>query len=133
MFEELRANGDYDTVTISIQLEGGALAEVDACTYSPYGFDSRAEIVGTKAAAFVEMGSKDLLKTYRKDQVSMSMHDYYGSRWGQAYLDEMVDFVSAVAEKREPKVTVRDGRAAVKIGLAAWESAKSGERVALKH
>ncbi|HXW37609.1 MAG TPA: Gfo/Idh/MocA family oxidoreductase [Nitrososphaerales archaeon] len=131
MFEELKASGDYDTVTITLKLRNGTMAEVDACTYTPYGFDSRAEIVGTKAGVFIDMGAKDQMRMFRKDSVSFGMHDFYGSRWGQAYLDEMIGFVDAVSNSAVPRATVRDGRAAVRIGLAAWDSIKSGAPVRL--
>jgi myo-inositol 2-dehydrogenase / D-chiro-inositol 1-dehydrogenase len=131
MFEALRVSGDYDTVTITIKLRGGTMAEVDACTYTPYGFDSRAEVVGTKAGIFIDMGGKDLMKVYGKDSIALRLHDFYGSRWAQAYLDEMVGFVDSVSRRSEPKATVRDGRAAVQIGLGAWQSIRSGAPVNL--
>lgn len=131
MYEELRKNGDYDTVVINLRLANGAMAQVDACGYTPYGFDSRSEVVGSDAGLFVDMGERTLTHVFTRDGVSNERYDYWGSRWAQAYRDEMSAFVSSIREGSEPRATIHDGRAALEIGLAAWESAKSGNTVKL--
>jgi myo-inositol 2-dehydrogenase / D-chiro-inositol 1-dehydrogenase len=124
MYEELRKNGDYDTVTVNLRLANGALAQVDACGYTPYGFDSRSEIIGTEGGIIVGMGEKTLTHVFKKEGVSNERHDYWGSRWGQAYRDEMDAFVKCITNGGAPRATIQDGRAAMEIGLAAWDSVK---------
>ncbi len=131
MFESLRVNGDYDTVVINLRLANGAMAQVDACGYTPYGFDSRAEVVGSEGGISIGMGEKTLAHVYKKDGVSNERHDYWGSRWAQAYRDEMGAFVACVAEGGSPRATIQDGRAALEIGLAAWDSVKGDKSVSL--
>jgi myo-inositol 2-dehydrogenase/D-chiro-inositol 1-dehydrogenase len=132
VYEELRKNGDYDTVVVSLRFASGAVGHVDSCASTPYGFDSRAEVVGTDAGIIISMGERNLTRIYRKDTVSNESYDYWGTRWAQAYRDEMVDFAKCILEDRQPKATVRDGRAAVQMGLAAWDSIKGNKSVALQ-
>ncbi|HEU4751826.1 MAG TPA: Gfo/Idh/MocA family oxidoreductase, partial [Armatimonadota bacterium] len=44
---------------------------------------------------------------------------------------QLQDFVQAIREERDPMVTGEDGRPAVEIILAAYESARSGRPVRL--
>jgi predicted dehydrogenase len=131
MYEELRKNGDYDTVVVNLRLANGAMAQVDACGYTPYGFDSRSEVVGTDGGIIIGMGEKTFTHLYKKDGVSNERYDYWGSRWAQAYRDEMAAFVACIKESGIPRATIQDGRAAMEIGLAAWNSVKSGATVKL--
>jgi myo-inositol 2-dehydrogenase / D-chiro-inositol 1-dehydrogenase len=129
MYKELRENGDYDTVVVDMRMEKGAMAQVDACGYTPYGFDSRAEIVGTEGGIIVGMGEVSSAHVFRKGGMSNERHSYWGSRWAQAYRDEMAAFAECIAKDEKPRATIEDGRAALEIGLAAWQSAKSGQPV----
>ncbi|MDG6925871.1 MAG: Gfo/Idh/MocA family oxidoreductase [Nitrososphaerota archaeon] len=131
MYEELRKNGDYDTVVVNLRLASGAMAQVDACGYTPYGFDSGSEVVGTGGGIIIGMGEKTFTHLYGKEGMSNERHDYWGSRWAQAYRDEMAAFVSCINEGGVPRATIQDGRAAMEIGLAAWNSVKSGAPVGL--
>ena len=131
MYEELRKNGDYDTVVVNLRLANGAMAQVDACGYTPFGFDSRAEVVGSEAGLAVGMGEKTLTHVFNKDGVSNERYDYWGTRWAQAYRDEMAAFVESIRDSSTPRATIQDGRAALEIGLAAWESARTEKTVHL--
>ena len=131
MYDELRKNGDYDTVVINLRLASGAMAQVDACGYTPYGFDSRAEVVGSEGGIIIGMGERSLTHVYKRDGMSNEKHDYWGSRWAQAYRDEMASFVACIAGGGTPRATIQDGRAALEIGLAAWDSVKNDRSVAL--
>ena len=54
--------------------------------------------------------------------------------WGTnavGYVRQYTDFISAIRDRRAPAVTAADGAAAVEIVLAAYESSRSGQAVAL--
>jgi myo-inositol 2-dehydrogenase / D-chiro-inositol 1-dehydrogenase len=131
MYEELRKNGDYDTVVVSLKFANGAIGYVDSCSSTPYGFDSRAEVVGTEAGIVIDMGMRNNMRILKKDTVSNESHDSWSSRWAQAYRDEMVDFARCILEGRRPRATVQDGRAALRLGLAAWDSIRRDGPVSL--
>jgi myo-inositol 2-dehydrogenase / D-chiro-inositol 1-dehydrogenase len=131
MYEELRKNGDYDTVVVDMRMAGGAMAQVDACGYTPYGFDSGAEIIGTEGGILVGMGEGGFAHVFKGGKVSNERHSYWGSRWAKAYRGEMAAFVECIAKDGTPRATIEDGRAALEIGLAAWQSAKGGKPITL--
>jgi myo-inositol 2-dehydrogenase/D-chiro-inositol 1-dehydrogenase len=131
VYEELRKNGDFDTTTVVMKLESGALAYVDSCYTTVYGFDARLEMLGTEAAAFVDIGEKSFAHVRRHDGTSNEYFDGFASRWAQAYRDEIADFVDCIKTGRDVRVGIRDGREALKIGLAARASAVEGKPVAV--
>jgi predicted dehydrogenase len=49
----------------------------------------------------------------------------------QTYRDLIQDLVDAVIQGRQPKVTGRDGRQAVAVALAAYESSRTGQEISL--
>ncbi len=51
---------------------------------------------------------------------------FFLERYLPSYVREWNAFVSAVAERRTPPVTVADARAPLVIGLAAWRSLREG-------
>jgi myo-inositol 2-dehydrogenase/D-chiro-inositol 1-dehydrogenase len=126
VYDELRKNGDFDTTTVVMKLANGALAYVDSCYTTVYGFDSRLEMLGTKAAAYVDIGEKSFTHIRKPDGTSNEYFDGFASRWAQAYRDEIADFVDCVRSDRDVKVDISDGRAALKIGLAARASIAEG-------
>jgi myo-inositol 2-dehydrogenase / D-chiro-inositol 1-dehydrogenase len=77
------------------------------------------------------MGMRNNTRILKKDTVSNESHDSWSSRWAQAYRDEMVDFARCILEGRQPRATVQDGRAALRLGLAAWDSIKGDRPVSL--
>jgi predicted dehydrogenase len=54
-------------------------------------------------------------------------------RFEDAYLAEMIDFVTNVNEGRSPKVGAQDARRAVAIGIVAEQSYREGRPVAVPH
>ena len=131
IYEDLKKNGDYDTVTVMMRLANGALGFVDNCYHTVYGFDGRLEILGAEAAVSTSIGEQTFAHIYTKDGTSNEFFDGYATRWAQAYLDELVDFVQCIITGKEPKATVRDGRAAVEIGLAARASIEQQKPITL--
>jgi myo-inositol 2-dehydrogenase/D-chiro-inositol 1-dehydrogenase len=129
VYEELAKNGDFDTTAVVMKLENGALAYVDSCYNTVYGFDARLEILGTKAAVSVGMGESSFAHVRTPAGTSNEFFDSYATRWAQAYRDEMADFAECVRSGKEVKVGIEEGREALKIGLAAKASTEQGRPV----
>jgi predicted dehydrogenase len=54
---------------------------------------------------------------------------YWGSDSNQAMIEE---FIAALSEGRQPRVTGKDGYRAVQVALAAYQSVSSGQPVSLE-
>jgi len=55
------------------------------------------------------------------------IHFFFIERYVQAYRDQFSDFLNTVKNKTKPKVTFEDGRNALIIANAAYESYNSGK------
>ena len=132
VYDELRKNGDFDTTTVVMKLTNGALAYVDSCYNTAYGFDARLEMLGTKAAVSVDIGEKSFAHVMKMEGTSNEYFDGFASRWAQAYRDEIVDFADCVRTGRDVRVSISDGREALKIGLAARASIAEGRPMTVK-
>lgn len=130
-YPELKQLGDVDTTMTIIRLANGALAHVDACRVSVYGYDVRAEVVGTEGAAFMDIGRGSDAHLLKKDWESNEFSYWYQQRFDEAYRGELEGFAAAVLSDSKPKVTARDGRGAVEIGLAARLSMEQRKAVSL--
>ena len=132
VYDDLKKNGDFDTTTVVMKLANGALAYVDSCYNTAYGFDARLEMLGTKAAVSVDMGEKTFAHVMKMDGTSNEYFDGFATRWAQAYRDEIVDFADCVRTGRDVQVGIADGREALKIGLAARASIAEGRPMPVK-
>jgi len=129
--KELDPSGIPDHAVITLSLKGGGMAHVDSCSYAVYGYDVQAEVIGMKGAAFVGIGEKHATTILDESGHRGEYPASYVERFGQAYHDEVEDFVNCILENRTPKVSARDGKAALEIGFAADESMKKKAPVSL--
>ena len=123
--------GNYDTVVVSFELSNEAIGHVDSCTHTLYGYDTRVEVIGTEADILTSIGDKSECHILTKEKVTNDYTDSYYQRFDQAYRDEVADFVNCVQRELSPRSNVRDGRAALEIGLAAAKSVKDSAVVSL--
>lgn len=122
--KELDPSGIPDHVVVTLTLEGGAMAHVDSSAYAVYGYDVQAEVIGMKGAAFVGIGERNATTILDERGHHGEYPASYTERFGQAYRDEVGDFARCILEDGKPKVSARDGKAAIEIGFAADESMK---------
>ncbi len=130
--KELDPSGIPDHVVVTLTLEGGAMAHVDSSAYAVYGYDVQAEVLGMNGAAFVGIGERYATAILDERGHHGEYPASYTERFGQAYHDEVEDFARCILENRTPRVTARDGKAAVEIGFAADESMRRKAPVTIK-
>jgi myo-inositol 2-dehydrogenase/D-chiro-inositol 1-dehydrogenase len=131
VYEELKKNGDFDTTTVVMKLTNGALAYVDSCYNTVYGFDARLEMLGTKAAVSVDMGEQTFARIHTSAGTANEHFDSYATRWAQAYRDEIADFAECVKTGRDVRAGISEGKEALRIGLAARQSIVEGRPITL--
>jgi len=123
--------GNYDTVVVSFELSNYAIGHVDSCAHTLYGYDTRVEVIGTKADILTSIGNKSECHIVTKENSSNDFSESYFQRFDQAYRDEVADFVNCVQTGLEPRSNARDGRAALEIGIAAAKSVRESAPVSL--
>jgi len=122
---------DQHTVISNLGLANGALAQVDASRMATYGYDVRVEVVGTKGQVSTRLGTADDPRVVTGPTEANGLTGWYPERFKEAYELELASFIDSIVKDTEPKVTARDGRAAVEVAVAAKKSMQEGKAVNL--
>ncbi|MFW5779879.1 MAG: inositol 2-dehydrogenase [Bacillota bacterium] len=131
--KQVEKAGDVDTAIISMTLSNGALAVIDNCRRTSYGYDQRLEAFGSKGQASISNDTKSTLKLTNEQGVTTEKPLYFFlERYMQAYVQEIVDFIDAIEKDKPVSVGVRDGLEPVIIGIAAKKSLEQGRKISIK-
>ena len=122
----------YDTAAVILELESGALAIVEGLCPASYGYDARAEVVGTEGALVVGGLEGVAVTSVRADEgIYAPTFPSWRDRFRQAYVDEARHFVRRVLDGAEEVAGPRAGRQALEAVLAANQAIRTGELVTL--
>ena len=122
--------GDLDTVVIVMTHENGAITTIDNSRQAVYGYDQRVEVFGSAGLASSDNpGVNTTTLRTAAGSSGPTIPYFFLDRYIPSYLAEWSDFVAMVTDGAASPVTVRDGRAPLIIGLAAWESYREGRPV----
>jgi myo-inositol 2-dehydrogenase/D-chiro-inositol 1-dehydrogenase len=129
--EEVRAAGGVDTAATTAVFETGALAVIDNCWRSAYGYDQRVEVHGTEGT--VSARNEVTNTTVVADAEGFhepALPHFYLDRYGDAFRRELEAFAAALDGRPVP-VTGHDGRQALAACVAAQRSHRERRTVAL--
>lgn len=125
--DQYRQLGDVDQTHISLEMSGGALGLIELSRNAIFGYDIRAEILGTRGAIRVGVqaatGTTVLLESGVHGDHVLSYRD----RFREAYRAELEAFVHALAEGLPVAVSSFDGIRAVAVADAALQSQQTGK------
>ncbi|NGO10736.1 Gfo/Idh/MocA family oxidoreductase [Streptomyces sp. HC44] len=128
---DFKDRGLLDTAVVTIRFDNGALATAEASFQAVYGYDVRAEVLGS--AGMLTMGDlrRTHLTAYGPDGSTAECVTYDQDLFHDSYVAELADFTDSVRTGRTPSVTGEDARGALSLALAAIESVTSGGPVRL--
>ena len=113
----------YDTAVVTAVLANGAFGVIDGVCPADYGYDARAEVVGSAGVLLVGELRDSASLRYTREGGGVSGHYVsWRERFKQAYELEAAEFVDSVHQGRPPRVGGLDGRVAVAAVLAARDS-----------
>lgn len=122
----------YDNAIVSLRLSNGTLGIIDGSCPVDYGYDARAEILGSEGVILIgELQDRAVTTCTKQAGVVTSTFRSWRNRFRDAYIAEARHFVECILQDRDPLVTGHDGRKAVEAVLAANESVRSGRPVSL--
>lgn len=128
----LREVGDVDHAVATLRFAGGGIGVVEASHSAVYGYDIATEVSGERGAVRAgELRQHDVWYYDAEGRVSHDVYPNFPQRFGQAYLQELIDFVACVRESKTPLVGGADARAALAIAIAARQSLQEGRPVRL--
>jgi inositol 2-dehydrogenase len=123
---EVAKFGDVVASVVNLKYAHGAIGNVESYVQAVYAYDVRTEILGSKGSIFV--GSIDktpatFLSTHGSSHI---LADHFLSRFADAYLTEVQDFVHHILTEKPVRVTGEDGLRALQIAVAAENSHLQG-------
>ncbi|CAM9161011.1 unnamed protein product [Chrysoparadoxa australica] len=115
----------YDTATIMVEYENGKVAVIDVCRQAPYGYDQRAEALGTKGMIQTDNMYPNTARLYLKDFTGNAdmPYDFFMSRYKEAYINETVAFCKCLVNDEPSPCSGEDGLMALIMSVAAGQSA----------
>jgi myo-inositol 2-dehydrogenase/D-chiro-inositol 1-dehydrogenase len=120
---EIGKAGDLDTVLIVMRFRNGVIATIDNCRKAPYGYDQRAEILGSEGKIATEncYPNQAVVSDGKAVRHDLPLY-FFMERYTESFASELKSFVAAIREKRATAVTGIDGRIPVAMALAARKS-----------
>ena len=130
-----------DNALLVLEFDGGCVGLAEESWTKLGGMDDRAELYGSKGVAYADLLRGNSITTY-----SSTGYDYavekagttagwsftvYEEIWNYGFPQEFSHFVDCVKNDRQPRETGEDGRAVLEAIFAAYQSAGTGQKVAL--
>jgi len=126
VYRRLADAGGVDNGLVSIVFADGTLGGVELSRNAAYGYDVRAEVLGSEGALIIGGLQQTPLLVLTPAGVTHDVFPWFPERFADAYLAEILHFVQCVRADGSPSPDGRDDRAALQVALAATESLKTG-------
>jgi myo-inositol 2-dehydrogenase/D-chiro-inositol 1-dehydrogenase/scyllo-inositol 2-dehydrogenase (NAD+) len=122
----------YDNAVVSVRLDNGALGIIEGSCPVDYGYDARAEVLGSRGVMIIgELQDTAVLSCTKSTGLVASNFPGWRERFREAYVAEARHFVECIVNEQEPAVTGEDGKRALEGVLAANRSIQTGKPVDL--
>jgi scyllo-inositol 2-dehydrogenase (NAD+) len=119
---ELAKFGDVVASVVNLTYRRGAIGNVESYAQAVYGYDVRTEIIGSKGSIFIGSLQQAPAVFLSSRGGERSLADHFLTRFADAYLAEVRDFVHNMLHDLAPRVTGDDGLKALAIAVAAEKS-----------
>mmetsp|Transcript_10372 Transcript_10372/g.26086 ORF Transcript_10372/g.26086 Transcript_10372/m.26086 type:complete len:445 (+) Transcript_10372:70-1404(+) len=122
---EYEGSEKYDTASCIVRYPGGVQAMIDVCRQSSFGYDQRAEVLGTAGMVQTDNVYPNTAKIYKKDYTGNAdmPYDFFLSRYNEAYVTETIAFCESLVNDTPVPCTGTDGLIALIMAIAADKSA----------
>jgi predicted dehydrogenase len=129
---EVAQYGDVVASVVNLKYEHGAIGNVESYVQAIYGYDVRTEIVGSKGSIFIGSLEKTPATFLSAGGGMQILADHFLTRFGDAYVAEVRDFVHKTLHDHPPSVSGEDGLRALEIAVAAEASHVQGKPCKVK-
>ncbi len=127
---EIGKAGDYDSVSVILRTASGRQAVISNSRRATYGYDQRIEVHGSKGMAAAENQRPVSIEIADGNGYTRPpLHDFFMTRYTEAYAAEIAHFVAVVTKGAAPKPDGRDGMIALALADAALKSVAEGRAV----
>jgi inositol 2-dehydrogenase len=119
---EVAQYGDIVAGVVNLKYEHGAIGNIESYVQAVYGYDVRTEIAGSKGSILVGSLNQTSATFLTVKGCVQPLADHFLTRFDDAYVAEVQDFVQSMLKDRPPRVTGQDGLRALEIAVAAETS-----------
>ena len=122
--------GDSDSVQVMLKTKSGKQAMISNSRRATYGYDQRIEVHGSLGAVSAENQRPVMIEVASaKGYTRPPLHDFFMTRYTEAYAAEIAGFIAAVSGKAKATPSGEDGLAALALAEAALKSVAEGRTV----
>jgi len=135
-----KTEGD-DNAILLIEFANGVLGLAEESWTKLGGMDDRSEVHGSKGVAYADLHHGNAIETYTSVGYDYAVEKagstkgwsftIYEEEWNYGFPQEMSHFTQCVRDDLTPIETGEDGRQVIEIICAAYESARTGQKVSL--
>ncbi|MGE0502785.1 MAG: inositol 2-dehydrogenase [Rhizobiaceae bacterium] len=123
--------GDFDSASLILETASGRQCVISNSRRATYGYDQRIEVHGSKGMIAAENQRPVSIElATAKGYTRPPLHDFFMTRYTQAYANEIAGFITAMKKKKKATPSGEDGLAALVLADAALRSVK--ERKAIR-
>ena len=125
--------GDFDTATTLLKFANGVVGTIQNSRRAVYGYDQRVEVFGSKGSISMDnlFANSALVRAseffYRDPPLN-----FFLERYKESYLEEMIQFVTAVHTRKPSPFPGVEARVPVVMGLAALKSCRENRPVSIR-
>lgn len=124
--------GDADTAKIILRTGSGRMCVISNTRRSGYGYDQRVEAYGSQGRLAAGNMTETLVESWTEAGARADrFENFFLTRYARAYAAEADHFADILAGKVRPLVGIADGLEALRLAVAAQQSATSGQPVTL--
>ena len=131
--ENAKKANDFDTAMFILKSKSGVLIHINNSRRAVYGYDQRVEIFGSKGMMISNNQTPTSVEKYTEHTTSSKdpIYNFFIERYEQAYKDQLNQFILSVNSNTKSKVTFEDGRNALILANAAYESHQNKKVVSI--
>ena len=133
--ENVKKANDLDTAMFVLKSKEGVMIHINNSRRAVYGYDQRVEAFGSKGMIISNNQTPTTIEKF--NDVSTSSKEpvlhFFIERYAQAYRDQFNHFLESIKNNTKPSVGFEDGRKALIIANAAYESNREKKTIKLKY
>lgn len=125
--------GDADQSLSYLKFESGVTADIEGSRNSSYGYDVRAEVIGTDGMIQIgSMQSDDNIISVNGKTYYDNISDFQ-TFFEEAFLNELIHFIDCVKKEKTPLINELDGKIALQIAEAAQQSYEQKKEITIQY
>lgn len=128
-YDFMKELGDIDHGLTYVEFENGAIGDMEVSRNSPYGYDIRAEVIGTEGSLFIGDLREQPVTVLNEQGSHFKVVPDFQTRFRVAYIEELKHFIHCIQTGSTPIVTDTDATQNLRIALAATHAMKTGQKI----